>query len=167
MKGDNSNHAEKCFYKDPAFEEEHDLPEGKEHEDGHTMSDRSQNGAELFAAHAQKRTHAASHAKETSKNTGIDGNWGERNNGDTDERVRRSLQIVASNTGLSVDEEIWDQGQQDEDEGTDNFSKENAGNAGTRNIPRQLFGWVSKNLALETSESCSRQSAEGDPGRGV
>lgn len=103
LESNGRNHSKKCLCKNPTLEEEHDLPEGKQHDDRDSMSNSSENGSELFAAHTQDRAHTTSHGEEDRESTGIDGDRGKCNDCHTDQRICWLLEIRALNTCLSVD----------------------------------------------------------------
>lgn len=158
------NHTKKCFGKDPALKEEHHFPKSEEHNDSHTVSNGSEDGTKLFAAHAQDGSHTAGHGEETGKNAGVDSNRSEGDNSNPDERVCRRFHI-GGNACLGIDEEVRDQGQADKDKGPYNFTEEDTGKVCTWNIARKLLRGRTKRLAFETSKSSTREPAESDPRR--
>lgn len=167
LDGDRRDHAQKSLGKAPAFQEEHDFEECQHHDDCDGVCNGSQDSTKLLAAHAEDWSHTASHTEEASGNTSVDTNRSKRNNGDTDERVgwREVLALVVrlNDTSTSVDVEVGDQSDGDQDEWTNNFTKENVGELRTRCVTRQLGRWLSKCLALETSETSTRETHESNP----
>lgn len=115
LDGNHSNHARQGLDKTEAFQEHHDNKEGEKHDDGNSVSNSSKNSTELLAAHAKEGTGTTSHGKETCQYTCIDCDGTEGHKCYTDQRVRLldaggSFLFRLFNTGLGVDEEVWNQG---------------------------------------------------------
>ena len=66
-----SDHAAKSLGEDKAFGDEHDLEEDNGDDYSNAVSHRSEHCADLFAAQAEDRTHAACHSEESDGNTCI------------------------------------------------------------------------------------------------
>lgn len=140
LDGHRGNHAGKTSGEIPALEEPHDLEKNDEHDDCNSVGNTSQHGTELLAAHAEERTHAACETEEHAGNTGVDTNGNERDDCDADEGVRKfhSLRdvfvLLFGDTGLGVDVQVWDKRDSDQEEGSNDLSKEDVAKAGTGGV---------------------------------
>lgn len=142
LEGDYCNHSKESFGKVEAFEEVHDLEEGKQHDDSDSVADSSEDRSKLLATHAEQRTSTARHGEKPTKDTGIDGDRSESNNAKTNQRVSWRILLIRLSIlcrSLRVDEEVWDSGSEDEAKGTDNLIPDNVGDPCTRNVARKLL----------------------------
>ena len=166
LDGDDCNHTRQGSGEAEALEEHENNEEDEEDEDSDGVGNGSQNRTELLAAHAEKGSRATSQCKHTSQDTGVDGDGSQSDESNTDQgtgldrsgKVASLLGGIAPviNTGLGVDEEEGDESNGNQNERTKDLAHEDVGEVSTRNIARELGRWISENLALETSDTCSR-----------
>lgn len=145
LDGNDCNHSEESLRELEALKEEHDKPESNHHDDSDSVSNSSQNSTKLLAAHAEDRSHTAGHTEECKRNTGVDSNWSECNNADTDEGVGRlegrvgcGLVVVPGHTGASVDVEVRNESDSNGDERAEHLTHKEGTNSGTRRVARKL-----------------------------
>ena len=175
LNGDHSDHASKSPRETEAFQEHHDNEEDQKHDDSNGVRNCGKDSTELLTAHAEKRTRTTSQGEEASENTSIDADGAESNDRDTNqstsslgclsgaEGVGVVLLVAFRYTSLSIDEEVRDDGDGDQDQRTKHLSHEDVGEGRTRNVSRKLGRWVSKSLTLVTSDTSSGQTAVADP----
>ena len=170
---DHGNHAEERRRELEVLQDEHDFEHDQKDNDRNGMGNGSKNTAKLLAAHAQQRSHAARHAEQATKYTGIDSHGSKSDNQEADQGGSRLnvFAVVRSSltrdTSLRVDEQVRNDRQADKDEGSKDLGPEKVGNSSPGNIARKFAGRVSDNLALETRDSGTREAAECDPRGGV
>lgn len=171
LDGHGGDHAGKSPGEVPSLEEVHDLEEDDEGNDGDGVSNRGKDSTKLLAAHAEDRTHTASHAEEANSNTSVDGNGTESNNNQTDDGVRggqvSAVVVGLDDTSSGVHEQVGKDGDGDEHKRADDLGEENVSELRARSVTRELGRGLAESLALETSEASTRQTNETDPRRGV
>lgn len=170
LDSNNANHSTESFGETESLKEEHDLEEGEEHEDGHGVGDSGEDRSELLAARLEERSHTTSHSEQGSTDSHVDEDGSESDDTDTDERVGRSESsegtvsgVLLAQTDLRVDEQVRDQSDTDQDKRTDELRPHNVLELSTGNVSSKLLRGVSKSLALVTSDTGTRKTAESDP----
>lgn len=140
------NHAKQGLRKLESFQEEHNFEEGQEHDDGNGMGDGSENRAELLAAHTKHWTHAAGHTEESGKDTSIDGDRSGCDDTDSEKRVFRADRdtlwwiwvVLNGHTGLSVDVQVRNQSDGDQEKRTNDFREKDVREVSSRHISGKL-----------------------------
>src|SRR5690242_1419008 len=147
LDGHHSDHTGKRPRETETFQEHHDHKEYQEHDDSDGVGDGSKDSTKLLTAHAEERTRATSQGEETSENTGVDSDRAESDDRNTDQStrglgiagadiIRVKLGLTIPNTGLRVDEQEWNDGDGNQDQGTKDLSHEDVGEGCARNISR-------------------------------
>lgn len=174
LDGGDGNQSEHGTGKAETLEEPKYLKEDNQHESGDSVGYAGENGTEFLAAHCEDWTHATSHGEENSADSEIDNDRTDRNDGNTDEGTGRNggsggwaVTAGFGDTGLGVDEKVWDQSNDDETQRTDDLVPDDVGNLRSWDVPGELFGWVAEVLSLVTCDSGTGQTAESNPGRMV
>ena len=164
------DHANKHLGEAPSLKEKHDLPHDDKDNNGDGVSDSGQYSTEFLAAHAENRSHTASHHEEDSRNTGVDTDRSECNDGNTDKGIggcqisARCIRVDGtSSSGSRVDVKVRNEGHSNEEKGTDNLSEEDVTEAGTRCISRQFGGRLTKHLLLKSGDAGTRKTDETNP----
>jgi hypothetical protein len=129
LDGNDRNHAAERPGEVEALEGIHDLEEYQHHDNCKGVRDGSEDATELLAAHAEEGTHTTSHREEHRADTRVDSDRTECNDGDPNERCRRRGRVVilfqnttrVVDSGLSIDEEVRDQGDGNQQQRGDDF----------------------------------------------
>lgn len=148
LNGDDSDHTRQGSGEAETLKEHQHDEEDKENDDGNGVGNGSEDGTELLAAHAEKRTRATSQSEHTSQDTSVDGHRTQGDDTDTDQGARwlwvgktsrliRSIALVGD-TGLGVDEQVRDERDGNKDKRAKNLAHEDVCEVSTRNIAREL-----------------------------
>lgn len=171
LDGSDSNHSSKCTAEREALKEKHDFKEDEEADNSESVGNGSEDGTKFLAAHAENGAHTTGHAEHTKTDTCVECDRAKSNKTNTDKGVgwlNLMIGIVfLSNTSLSVDEEVRNESYSNKHQWADNFTEEDVGELGSWDVTGELLRWGTKDLALVTSDSCTRETAIGDPRGGV
>lgn len=177
LNGDDSDHTRQGSWEAEALKEHQHDEEDKKNDDGNGVGNGSKDSTKLLATHAEQGTRATCQSEHASQNTSVDTDRAQGDDANSDQgtsrlRVGKAGRLLGgialvSDTGLGVDEQVRNKRDGNQDKRAENLTHEDVGEVSTRNIARQLSRWVSKNLALETSDTRTRETAVSDPGCAV
>ena len=164
LNGNHGNHAENTTRPRPSLKEEHDLKDGKQDDNSDGVSNGSEDGTKLLAAHAEEGTHTAGHTKERTRDTGVNADGTESHNGNSQNSVRLIfIRRCLLDTGSGVDLEVWDNGDTDQDQRDEYFAVEDVRNARPWHITGAFLRRNTEQLTLVTGDTGTGQTAEANP----